>query len=115
MDEKITDIRIIKSREKIKSALINLLNKYNFAEISVKNICQLAEISRGTFYLHYQDKYDLVSKYQKSVIVQPKNTLNLTSMKVKESSLHKQFPFGKEKENYYYYFYQAEDLVKYNN
>lgn len=65
MDENITDIRIVKSREKIKNALINLLNTYNFDEISVKDICKLAEISRGTFYLHYQDKYDLVSKYQK--------------------------------------------------
>ncbi|WP_426458272.1 TetR/AcrR family transcriptional regulator [Staphylococcus nepalensis] len=72
MDEKITDIRIIKSREKIKSALINLLNTYNFDEISVKDICKLAEISRGTFYLHYQDKYDLVSKYQKSVMIHAK-------------------------------------------
>ncbi|MGZ2546862.1 TetR/AcrR family transcriptional regulator [Staphylococcus saprophyticus] len=41
------------------------MNTYNFDEISVKDICKLAEISRGTFYLHYQDKYDLVSKYQK--------------------------------------------------
>lgn len=72
MDENITDIRIVKSKEKIKFALINLLNKYSFDEISVKDICRFAEISRGTFYLHYQDKYDLVSKYQKSVMVHAK-------------------------------------------
>nr|WP_241962772.1 TetR family transcriptional regulator [Staphylococcus shinii] len=29
------------------------MNTYNFDEISVKDICKLAEISRGTFYLHY--------------------------------------------------------------
>ncbi|GAA6824667.1 MULTISPECIES: hypothetical protein [Staphylococcus] len=40
MDEKITDIRIIKSREKIESALVSLLNTYNFDEISVKDICK---------------------------------------------------------------------------
>lgn len=72
MDENITDKRIVKSREKIQNALINLLSTYNFDEISVKDICKLAEISRGTFYLHYQDKYDLVSKYQKSVMVHAK-------------------------------------------
>ncbi|HDG8500053.1 TPA: TetR/AcrR family transcriptional regulator [Staphylococcus aureus] len=72
MDEKIADIRIVKSRKKIKLALINLLNKYRFDEISVKDICKTAEISRGTFYLHYQDKYDLVLKYQKSVMIHAK-------------------------------------------
>lgn len=72
LEENITDIRIVKSKEKIKNALINLLNKYNFDEISVKDICKFAEISRGTFYLHYHDKNDLVLKYQKSVMVYAK-------------------------------------------
>ena len=115
LEENITDIRIVKSKEKIKNALINLLNKYNFDEISVKDICKFAEISRGTFYLHYHDKNDLVLKYQKSVMVYAKNILSLISMKVKETSLHKLSHFGKVKENYYYYFYLVEALVKYNN
>nr|WP_290443430.1 TetR/AcrR family transcriptional regulator C-terminal domain-containing protein [Sporolactobacillus kofuensis] len=38
-----------------------LLSK-SFNEITVKDIAKAAKIGRGTFYLHYVDKYDLLEK-----------------------------------------------------
>jgi AcrR family transcriptional regulator len=61
--EKKEDRRIQKTRKTIKKAFIELLNEKNFEEISVNDIANRADINRGTFYLHYQDKFDLFEKY----------------------------------------------------
>lgn len=42
----------------------NLLKTKSFDQVTVKDICEKATISRSGFYLHYIDKYDLVEKYQ---------------------------------------------------
>lgn len=64
MQEK-TDIRIQRTRDSILAAMIGLLKRKNFDQISVTDICKEAQISRSGFYLHYLDKYDLVEKYQR--------------------------------------------------
>ena len=63
-EELITDVRIIKTKRSIHNALKRLLKEKKFDEISVKDICKEGDLSRGTFYLHYKDKYDLAYKYQ---------------------------------------------------
>lgn len=61
--ERKEDRRIQKTKKSIKKAFIELLNGKNFWEITVNDIADRADISRGTFYLHYQDKFDLFEKY----------------------------------------------------
>lgn len=60
----ITDARVLKTKRNTRKALISLLKIKKYDEISVKHICEAAGISRGTFYLHYKDKFDLVQQYQ---------------------------------------------------
>ncbi|MCD8888041.1 TetR/AcrR family transcriptional regulator [Staphylococcus arlettae] len=57
------DRRIQKTRETIKNAFIELLNEKGFWNTSVNEVAERADINRGTFYLHYQDKFDLFEKY----------------------------------------------------
>lgn len=57
------DRRIQKSRKHIKHAFTELIQEKGLGEISVHEIAEKADINRGTFYLHYQDKYDLFEKY----------------------------------------------------
>ncbi|RYM02890.1 TetR/AcrR family transcriptional regulator [Sporolactobacillus sp. THM7-7] len=57
-----TDRRTIKTRAAIQSHFLDLLLQKKFNEITVKDIAQAANIGRGTFYLHYEDKYDLLDK-----------------------------------------------------
>lgn len=59
MNEKI-DRRILKSQKLIQSIFLEMLLKKGFDEITVKEITDVADISRKTFYLHYVDKYDLL-------------------------------------------------------
>jgi AcrR family transcriptional regulator len=47
---------------KMNNALINLLDKKDFEDITVKEICQAASVNRSTFYLHYDNTYDLLKE-----------------------------------------------------
>ena len=47
---------------KMNNALINLLDKKDFEDITVKEICQTASVNRSTFYLHYDNTYDLLKE-----------------------------------------------------
>lgn len=46
----------------IHEAFFDLLRKKGFSAITVTDICKRAEINRGTFYLHYVDKYALLDE-----------------------------------------------------
>lgn len=56
------DLRVIKTRNNIKSSFIQLLREKDFNEITVQDILNKALINRKTFYNHYQDKYDLAEQ-----------------------------------------------------
>lgn len=47
-----TDRRTRYTRQTIKETLLKLLEKRAYPKITVTEICRLAEINRGTFYLH---------------------------------------------------------------
>lgn len=53
------DKRIKKTKQQFRQALIALLSDRPFEQITVKSICDRADISRITFYAHYADKYEL--------------------------------------------------------
>lgn len=46
----------------IENAFFELLKQEKFTEITVGQICDIAQISRTTFYRHYVDKYTLLNK-----------------------------------------------------
>lgn len=50
-----TDRRTLYTRKVIKEALLELLNEKKFDKISVSQLCQQAEITRTTFYSHYNN------------------------------------------------------------
>lgn len=47
---------------KMDKAFLALLEKKDFAYITVKEICEKAEVNRSTFYLHYETLEDLLSE-----------------------------------------------------
>ena len=54
-----TDLRILKTQERLQNALLELLDTKELKEITVKEICDKAGISRNAFYQHYGYKEDL--------------------------------------------------------
>lgn len=68
MTEKKTDRRVRRTRELLTKALIALLQEKSLHEITVKELCDTADINRGTFYLHYNDINDMVEKLENDVL-----------------------------------------------
>ncbi|MEB6112369.1 TetR/AcrR family transcriptional regulator [Kurthia gibsonii] len=61
------DRRIIKTKMEIKQAFFHLLEQKHFENITVRDITEVANINRGTFYLHFEDKYQLMEYYEQEI------------------------------------------------
>ncbi len=57
-----TDRRTLYTINAIKDAFIALEKEMNYEKISVKKLCERAEISRATFYLHYDGIDDVLNE-----------------------------------------------------
>ncbi|GAB6087203.1 TetR/AcrR family transcriptional regulator [Alkaliphilus crotonatoxidans] len=58
------DRRVKYTKMILKESFIKLLTKKDIAKITVKEICEEADINRATFYAHYADQYDLMRKIE---------------------------------------------------
>lgn len=70
------DIRIEKTKRSIKNAFIELRSRKSLERITVKEVCEKAEINKSTFYSHYQDIYDLSDKLETEVVESIISALN---------------------------------------
>lgn len=52
--------RILVTKRILKESLLELMQDKPISKISIKEICDLSEMSRSTFYLHYQDQFELL-------------------------------------------------------
>ena len=57
-----SESKYFNTAEKMDKALLSLLEKKDFAYITVKEICAAAGVNRSTFYLHYETMSDLLSE-----------------------------------------------------
>lgn len=55
-----TDPRILRSRRMLMEAMVRLLARKEFNDISIQEIADEATLNRATFYLHYPDKNALL-------------------------------------------------------
>ncbi|WP_226793162.1 TetR/AcrR family transcriptional regulator [Bacillus sp. B1-b2] len=63
-----TDPRIIRTRQLIKNAFVELLEEMEIEKMTVSKITERATISRVTFYFHYKDIPDMLEKMADSMI-----------------------------------------------
>jgi len=68
MDNKQEDRRIRRTKKLLKSGFASLMKEKEFKDIRVKDITDLVDLNRGTFYLHYNDTYDLLEKIENEVL-----------------------------------------------
>lgn len=62
------DRRSRKTESSIEKAFLELMSKKDINKITVKDITELADTNRGTFYLHYIDILDLQDRIEDKVI-----------------------------------------------
>ncbi|MDR1713773.1 MAG: TetR/AcrR family transcriptional regulator [Coriobacteriales bacterium] len=62
-----TDRRVLYTKQTLKNALTELLRDKHISAITVTSICELADVNRSTFYLHYRDQFDLLQSMEREV------------------------------------------------
>ena len=58
------DIRVKRTKKLLRRGIAELAKNKSINKITVKELTDLVEINRGTFYLHYKDVYDLVDSIE---------------------------------------------------
>ncbi|MDY3920241.1 MAG: TetR-like C-terminal domain-containing protein [Candidatus Limivivens sp.] len=62
--EQTVDRRVRKTKKLLLDGLTQLMQTKDVSDISVKELSDLVDINRGTFYLHYRDIFDMLSKVE---------------------------------------------------
>lgn len=63
-----TDRRVRYTKRALTGALIELMRDTHLSKISVKALCERADVNRSTFYAHYQSPSDLLAHIEAEVI-----------------------------------------------
>ncbi len=56
------------TRKLLQSAMIELMREMPFREITIKRLCEQADVNRSTFYLHYADQSALLQSIEDDVL-----------------------------------------------
>ena len=62
------DARVRYTQKVLKDSLLQLLEKKPINKITVKEVCELAELNRATFYAHYTDCLDLLESIENEML-----------------------------------------------
>ncbi len=81
------DRRIKYTKLVLKETLIMLLKTKPINKITIKELCEKADINRSTFYAHYQDQYDLLKTIEKEFFREIKNYLKKYHLNNSKSEL----------------------------
>lgn len=66
--ERKEDLRIRKTKVRLKSGLARLMQKKNMNQITVKELVDEAGVNRSTFYLHYSDVTELLKEIEDGLL-----------------------------------------------
>lgn len=69
------DLRVKKTRNSIVNAFLQIRAKKPLERITVKELADLAEINKATFYLHYKDIYDLSEQLENELFERAFNSI----------------------------------------
>ena len=59
--------RIQMTKALIRTALVELMGEKNFERITIKELCERADVNRTTFYLHYADQRSVLNDLKETV------------------------------------------------
>lgn len=61
------DRRVKRTKKNLRDSLFALLEKKNINQITVTELTTLADVNRSTFYLYYNDIFDMMEKIQQEI------------------------------------------------
>ena len=106
------DRRVNKTKKRIRNALLKCLEEKKLEKITVKEICELADINRSTFYVHYSNPLMLYNDIQRDFL----NGLDYYFEKFENGEvnyngfLRNMFQYFSEKRDIYLSLFKADDI-----
>ena len=85
MKSETLDRRVRKTRQQLRHCLAVLLKEKKVQEITVREITEMADLNRGTFYLHYKDVFELLEKSEQDLL----DELDAALQKYQAQDLHR--------------------------
>ncbi len=73
-----TDRRVRRTKALLLKGLMHLMETKDIKDISVKELSDLVDINRSTFYLHYSDIYDMLAQIENELFVEFNEILDRT-------------------------------------
>lgn len=98
-----------KTKKLLEDTLIKLMLEKDLDKISVKDLTDELDINRGTFYLHFKDKYDLLQQ-KEDEILEEFNSIIISILR----ELHKDFILPSDKEILISFFTSVYTYIKEN-
>ena len=86
MDNQKIDGRVRRTKKLLREGLTKLMKEKSIKKISVRELSDLVEINRGTFYLHYKDIFDLVEQIENELFEEFESIINQYSANSHNSS-----------------------------
>lgn len=100
------DRRKRKTETAFKEALFHFLEKKELNRITVRELCEYADMNRGTFYLHYLDIYDLMERTEQEMIDAVFN-VPTDDLRTAEESVYAAFRYVREHKTEYRIMFSA--------
>lgn len=101
-----------KTVKNIKKIFAEMLSeKKELGKISVSELCQRAEISRGTFYAHYDDIYGVAEDYENELIDVFFDNARLLTQKGPEQFVDTVFSYIRQNNENYKLLCRSNDLI----
>lgn len=97
------DRRIRKTRAVLKNALLSLMTEKSVKHITVKELCEKADINRGTFYLHFKDVFDMLEQIEDDMFQSFHEYMNISeneSLFLSEDKLKDIFSFVQDNSDF---------------
>ncbi len=70
MERRDQDRRVRRTRKQLQTALAALMWEKDLKDITVRELTELADVNRGTFYAHYKDLYDMRNQVEQELFRQ---------------------------------------------
>lgn len=69
------DPRAQRTRQLLREALMDSVIEKNFRDLTIRDITDHAGVNRATFYLHYEDKYDLLDDCANEILLEVRSVM----------------------------------------
>ncbi|GAA3400699.1 TetR/AcrR family transcriptional regulator [Paenibacillus hodogayensis] len=83
------DLRILRTKQSIRTAFYELIQQKGYEAITIQDIADRAMINRNTFYLHYENKPDLLNRCMDELLSEVKHVIVPCPITMKPYSISK--------------------------